>query len=51
MAAHAPGTKNRPLRRTALATLDWTHYWLLAGVLGGMLALVLMVFAIAIATR
>ena len=51
MAAHTPGTNSRFRRGTALAALDWTHYWLLAGVLGGMLALVLMVFAIALATR
>ena len=35
-------------RRNGLLQLGWPHYWLLVGVLGGMLALVALVFLIAI---
>ena len=37
--------------RNGLVRLGWPHFWLLAAVLGGMLALVGLVFFIALATR
>jgi hypothetical protein len=37
--------------RNGLVQLGWPHFWLLAGVLGGTLALVALVFFISIATR
>ena len=43
-----------PARRAAgngLVRLGWAHFWLLAAVLGGMLALVGLVFFIALVTR
>ena len=36
----------RPRRRNGLLQLGWPHYWLLVGVLGGILSLVAMVFLI-----
>ena len=30
----------RPLRRNGLVQLGWLHFWLLAGILGGMVSLV-----------
>lgn len=36
----------RPRRRNGLLQLGWPHYWVLAGVLGGILSLVAMVFLI-----
>jgi len=36
----------RPGRRNGLLQLGWPHYWLLVGVLGGILSLVAMVFLI-----
>ena len=44
----------RPRRRTAtrrsITQLGWLHYWLLTATLGGMLALVALVFLIATRT-
>jgi hypothetical protein len=37
-----PRTQNA--RRNGLLQLGWPHYWLLIGILGGMLALVGLVF-------
>lgn len=38
----------RPLarhgRRNGLLTLGWVHFWLLIGILGGILALIVLVF-------
>jgi hypothetical protein len=39
--------RRRPVaqrRRNGLLQLSWPHYWLLAGVLGGILGLVALVF-------
>jgi hypothetical protein len=36
-----------PVRRSALLQLGWLHFWALTGILGGMLALVALVFLIA----
>ena len=38
-------------RRNGLVGLGWPHFWLLAGILGGMLALVALVFFAAFVTR
>ena len=51
MASHALTREDdrRPVARATrngLLQLGWPHYWLLVGVLGGMLALVAMVFLI-----
>ena len=35
-------------RRDGLLQLGWLHFWMLAGILGGILALVAMVFLIQI---
>jgi hypothetical protein len=37
-------TPVRPASRNGLLQLGWPHYWMLAGILGGMLALVALVF-------
>lgn len=37
-------------RRPGLVNLGWPHYWLLTATLGGMLALIAMVFLIATQT-
>jgi hypothetical protein len=52
MASHALTSEEarRPRPRSVrkpLAQLGWPHYWLLTAVLGGMLALVSLVFLIA----
>jgi len=39
------------VRRNGLVGLGWPHFWLLAGILGGMLALVALVFFAAFVTR
>ena len=47
MASHAlPQHARRVARRNGLLQLGQLHFWLLAGTLGGMLALVAMVFLI-----
>jgi hypothetical protein len=52
MASHALTSEEarrprlRPIRRP-LNQLGWPHYWLLTAILGGMLALVALVFLIA----
>jgi hypothetical protein len=33
----------RPVRRNGLLQLGWPHFWLLIGILGGILALVVLV--------
>jgi hypothetical protein len=38
----------RRTRRDGLLQLGWLHFWMLTGILGGMLALVAMVFLIQI---
>ena len=46
--------RRAPVRRTSrhgLLQLGWLHYWMLTGILGGMLALVALVFFAALATR
>jgi hypothetical protein len=40
----------RPVRKPTLTQLGWPHYWLLTATLGGMLALVGLVFLIAAQT-
>ena len=45
---------NSPVRRVGrngLLRLGWPHFWLLAGILGGMLALVALVFFAALVSR
>jgi hypothetical protein len=37
--------------RNGLVGLGWPHFWLLAGILGGMLALVALVFFAALVSR
>lgn len=34
----------RSARRNGLLQLGWSHFWLLTGILGGMLALVVLLF-------
>ena len=57
MAAHslthqeAVKSTARSARRNGLVGLGWPHFWLLAGILGGMLALVALVFFAARVTR
>jgi hypothetical protein len=46
-----PWPPRAAVRRNGLVQLGWPHFWLLAGVLGGTLALVALVFFISIATR
>ena len=41
----------RSVRRNGLVRLGWPHFWLLSAVLGGMLALIGLVFFIALVTR
>ena len=41
----------RSVTRKGLVGLGWPHFWLLAGILGGMLALVALVFFAALVTR
>jgi hypothetical protein len=46
--------RRTPVRRVGtnrLLQLGWPHFWTLAGILGGMLALVALVFFAALATR
>ena len=55
MASHAltsENTRRSPARRPvrSITQLGWLHYWLLAATLGGMLALVALVFLIATRT-
>jgi hypothetical protein len=40
----------RAVRQNGLVQLGWPHFWLLAGVLGGTLALVALVFFVSIVT-
>ena len=35
-----------PASRNEVVQLGWLHYWLLAGILGGMLALVVLIFVV-----
>jgi hypothetical protein len=44
-------TPVRRVKRNGILQLGWPHYWMLAGILGGMLALVALVFFAALATR
>ena len=52
MASHALASNDarRPRRRAArsspITPLGWAHYWLLTAILGGMLALVALLFLI-----
>ena len=54
MAAHtlirdeARRTPVRRPRRNGILQLGWLHFWMLAGILGGLLALVAMVFLVQI---
>ena len=41
----------RSATRNGLVGLSWPHFWLLAGILGGMLALVALVFFAALVSR
>ena len=41
----------RRIGRNGLLQLGWLHFWMLAGILGGILALVALVFLIQISTR
>ena len=41
----------RSVRRNGLVGLGWPHFWLLAAILGGMLALVALVFFAALVSR
>jgi hypothetical protein len=53
MASHAP-THNGSRRHggpNGLVRLGWTHFWLLGGILGGMLALVLLVFYVHLSSQ
>jgi hypothetical protein len=44
---HGRELRRRPVRRNGLVQLGWAHFWLLGGILGGMLALaVLIIFAL-----
>ena len=47
----AQRTPVRRVSKNGLLQLGWPHYWMLAGILGGMLALVALVFFAALATR
>jgi hypothetical protein len=51
MHAHAYVRANRQprrvFRRNGLLQLGWAHFWLLVAVLGGMLALIALVFFVA----
>jgi hypothetical protein len=57
MAAHslthqeALKARGRSARRNGLVGLGWPHFWLLAAILGGMLALVALVFFAALVSR
>jgi hypothetical protein len=47
MSAHSlthQGGRRSPARRNGLLQLGWFHFWLLIAILGGMLALVTLVF-------
>lgn len=54
MAAHtliheeAARSPVRRRRRSELLQLGWLHFWMLTGILGGLLGLVAMVFAVQI---
>jgi hypothetical protein len=41
----------RSVRRNGLVALGWPQFWLLAGILGGMLALVALVYFVALVSR
>jgi hypothetical protein len=41
----------RRVVRNGLLQLGWPHFWLLAGILGGMIALVTLVFFASIVSR
>jgi hypothetical protein len=46
--------RRSPIRRngrSGLLQLGWLHFWMLAGILGGILALVALVFLIQISSR
>ena len=53
MASHALTREDRQSRAgdNRLVRLGWPHFWVLAGILGGMLALVALVFVIALSPR
>jgi hypothetical protein len=44
-------TPVRRVNRNGLLQLGWLHFWMLSGILGGMLALVALVFFIYLSTR
>jgi hypothetical protein len=46
-----PRLAARPWSRNGLLQLGWPHFWLLAGILGGMLGLVALVFFVSLSTR
>jgi hypothetical protein len=51
MTAHSlPRHSSRRASRNALLELGWPHYWLLTGILGGMLGLVVLLFFIQLST-
>ena len=39
-------SRRPPVRRNGLVQLGWPHFWLLGGILGGMLSLVGLIFLI-----
>jgi hypothetical protein len=41
----------RRVGRNGLVRLEWPQFWLLAGILGGMLALVALVYFVALVSR
>ena len=46
-----PRPPARPWSRNGLLQLGWPHFWLLVGILGGMLGLVALVFFASLSTR
>ena len=57
MTLHRPPPDQRPrpsssrnLRRNGLFQLGWPHFWLLVGILGGMLGLVALIFFVHLAS-
>jgi len=49
--AEARRSPVRRVRGNGLLQLGWFHFWLLAAILGGMIALVALVFFAALVTR
>ena len=44
-------TPVRRVKRNGILQLGWLHFWMLSGILGGMLALVALVFFAYLSTR